>query len=242
MKPTRPFRFKRFEIVQQRAAMKVGTDGVLLGAWCTVGPQTVRVLDIGAGTGLIALMLAQRGEATSLQVDAVEPEPGAYLDALENARSSPWAANISVRNLRLQDFRPAVKYDLIVCNPPYFTESLLPASPGRRQARHDLELSRSQLAEHAARLSTQGARFSIVIPSDRAGEYIVDCGLHDFSPARRTDIRTSTAYPVKRTLLEFVFRPQKLPEMSDDELMIETAPLEYTAEYRHLTCDFYLNF
>lgn len=241
---SRPFRFKRFTVMQERAAMKVGTDGVLLGAWCTVRYDIRRALDIGTGTGVIALILAQRGEGYGLIVDALEPEAGAWRDASANAAASPWSGRISVFDKSVQEFvehPQSGTYDLIACNPPYFSSSLLPPESKRASARHNLSLDSEELIASASSLAHHGTLFSFIIPSDQAGEYIVSCDLRGFTLTRRTDVRTTPSAPAKRTLLEFVYGPSGEDPIVD-ELVIELGPLDYTEQYRSLTGDFYLRF
>ncbi len=221
--------------------MKVGTDGVLLGAWCTVDNGMGRALDIGTGTGLIALMLAQRGEAYGLEIDAVEPDAAALAEATDNIGTSPWSERIKLTGTFVQEFFPSYRYDLIVCNPPYFISSLLPHGESRRMARHDRGLNCAELVAAAARLCKPGGGFAVIIPTEQAGSYITECDFKGLALSRRTDVRTTASAAPKRTLLEFLSgEPATAPRRG--ELVIQTAPSEYTPQYRELTQEFYLKF
>lgn len=217
--------------------MKVGTDGVLLGAWVSVRESDRRVLDIGTGTGLIALMLAQR--AAQAQVTAVDVEDVA--EARANAAASPWGARIRVEQVAVQEFAPDERFDLIVSNPPFFVDSLLCPDAGRTTARHAVRLSFGELRDAAVRLLAPEGRFAVVLPVEAADRFIgLCCG--PLRLARRTDVRTTPRRPVKRVLLEFESAAAPAAT-SFSSLVIGTGEHEgYTPEYRALTRDFYLKF
>ena len=165
-KKTSPFAFRHFIVHHDRCSMKIGTDAVLLGAWTRVaGAKTM--LDIGTGSGILALMLAQRASPEA-RIDALEIAQPDFLQANENARHSPWPEKIKVHPTSIQAYRTKTKYDLIVCNPPYFINSLLPASPSRKLARHTTSLSNSDLLSAVKRLLSDQAHSLLFSPLLRA--------------------------------------------------------------------------
>ena len=231
------FRFKQFTIRQDRCPMKVGTDGVLLGAWVSTSAADRRVLDIGTGTGLIALMLAQRLPGACIagvDIDSVE-------QARENAAASPWGDRLTFHTCAVQAFYDA-PFDLIVSNPPFFVDSLTCPDAGRTAARHAVHLTFEELCDAVLRLLTPAGRFALILPVQEAGRFLEVCAGR-LQPVRRTDVRTTPRHPAKRVLMEFVraARPAAVPEVS--ELVVGTGEHEcYTPEYRALTRDFYLKF
>lgn len=233
------FRFKRFGVSHDGPAMKVGTDGVLLGAWCTVREGTERALDVGTGTGLIALMLAQRGEGWGMAVDAVEVDAGVAGQAEANVQSSPWSGRVRVINSPVQDFGGS-GYGLVVSNPPYFEESLLPPEPSRMAARHTRLLTHDELAASAARLLAPDGIFAMVLPHAAGEDFIAICREAGLHLHRQTTVRTTPAAEPKRTLMEF--GRETVATIAEDTLVVQTAPERYTAEYMALTRDFYLKF
>jgi len=162
MNPGKGFRFKQFTVTDDQCQMKVGTDGVLLGAWAGVSNAT-RILDVGTGSGLIALMLAQRTPPGTL-IDAIEPAAADAGQARSNAFHSPWHNRLKVHESAIQDFHPSYTYDLIVSNPPFFSSSLLPPSGARAQARHTVGLTHTALIECVQRLLDINGRFALVLP------------------------------------------------------------------------------
>ncbi|MBX2905631.1 MAG: methyltransferase [Taibaiella sp.] len=142
--------------------MKVTTDACIQGAWTTIEAKTVSILDIGAGTGLLSLMLAQRHP--NAQIDAVEYDHEAARQAGENFEASPWKDRLHVVNTDIKDFHPQHQYDLIICNPPFFVNSLLSGSKSKDRARHDISLTQNELAEAVARLLSPEGRFSVLLP------------------------------------------------------------------------------
>lgn len=233
------FRFKQFSIRQDTTPMKVGTDGVLLGAWVSVRPSDRRILDIGTGTGLIALMLAQRApQARIVGLDIEE-----VVEARANADASPWASRIEMRQCPVQEFSASGPFDLIVSNPPFFVDSLLCPDAGRTTARHAVRLPFGELRDAAVRLLAPGGRFAVILPADAATHFIALC-CGSLALARRSDVRTTPRRPVKRCLLEFVAcEPGCVPPPDCSCLTVGTGRHEcYTPEYRELTRDFYLKF
>lgn len=204
--------------------MKVGTDGVLLGAWVAVRPSDVRMLDIGTGTGLIALMLAQRTEGIcdsaaeegafpgGVHVTGVDVEDVAQ--ARENADASPWGGRVEFVQCPVQEFAPPQRFDLIVSNPPFFVDSLTCPDRGRTTARHAVRLPFGELRDAVVRLLADGGRFAVILPTDEAARFIGLCRGH-LLPIRRTDVRTTPRHPVKRVLMEFVRADDKAAEKGD---------------------------
>lgn len=237
------FRFKRFYISQAGCAMKVGTDGVLLGAWCTVSPRFKKALDIGAGTGVIAIMLAQRGEDHGLRVDAVEIDSPSFFKAQENASKCEWSDRVAVTECAIQDYMTGAsgEYDLIVSNPPYFNDSLLPPDAARTNARHTTTLNHAELLFNVSRLLTAGGIFAVVLPYPQADGFIGLAESEGLCLSRRTDVYPTSRSDAKRSLVEFC-KADSAVRGSTDMLVIENAPLDYTAEYMELTKDFYLKF
>ena len=218
--------------------MKVGTDGVLLGAWAGVRPSDRRMLDIGTGTGLIALMLAQRApeaSVTGVDIDDVA-------QARENADASPWGDRVVFERCPVQEFRAPEPFDLIVSNPPFFVDSLTCPDEGRTAARHAVHLPFDELRDAVLRLMAPAGRFAVVLPTAEAERFLAVCAGR-LALTRRTDVRTTPRHPAKRVLMEFsrAGAADAVPEIS--ELTVGTGEHEcYTPEYRALTRDFYLKF
>lgn len=216
--------------------MKVGIDGVLLGSWCNVD-NTSRILDIGTGTGLIALMLAQRCQST---VDAIDINANAVLQASENVKQSPWDDRIKVEKVSLQDFAATTskRYDLIVSNPPYFINSLKAPSENRTLARHTDSLTHEELIMNARRLLKPAGRICIILPVNEAllcKEYALSRGLFC---TREVKVIPKPSSTPKRTLMEFRLQPLQ-QEVS--ELVIESNERHrYSEEFSLLVKEFYL--
>ena len=215
--------------------MKVGTDGVLLGAWFPM-ESGKSVLDIGTGTGLIALMAAQRGAGS---VVAVEIDPSAAGQALQNAINSPWADVIDVQCLNISDFIAENKFDRIVCNPPYFRDSLRCPDSGRNTARHNDSLSYETLAECSADMLEPDGLLCVVLPYD-AVETFIGCALNaGLYLSRRTDVVTAPGKEPKRSLLAF---GKKISEPQSDTLFIYDSDKKETSDYIELVRYFYLKY
>lgn len=231
------FRFKEFQISQSESAMKVGTDGVLLGAWVDIEAEDRRLLDIGTGTGVIALMLAQRApEAMIWGVDIESVE-----EARRNGELSPWGERLYFEQTPVQAFE-AEPFDLILSNPPFFVESLRCPDHGRTMARHAVALPFEALRDAVVRLLKPEGRFALVLPTDEAARF-EQIAQGVLRPIRRTRVRTTPRHLAKRCLLEFVHESSERVAEPDRELMIGTGEHEtYTEEYRALTRDFYLKF
>lgn len=229
------FHFRHFTIHQDKCAMKVGTDGVLLGAW--VHPSGAkRILDIGTGTGLIALMMAQQSNA---DIDAIEIDQSAFMQASQNFNESPWADRLHSIFGPVQSFAnsTANKYDLIVSNPPYFMGAHPAPVEARNVARHmDEHLSIEELADAVQNLLSDEGRFCIILPyleGSRFKSYALEHGL---APSRITKVITKTGKTEKRVLMEFS-KIKKEPH--EDEIILQDESGNYTTEYRKLTTDFY---
>ncbi len=298
------FSFKQFTVWQEHAAMRVGTDGVLLGAWCDLSScvsvvipdestdrrqpenvcpadpsqildssnrdQTVwddhvqdereksacgaqngadaetkkvgRVLDIGSGTGVIALMVAQR--TSNAQIDAVEPDSGSCEDALRNFAESPWADRLHLHGVTLQEYvscyAEKVQYDLIVSNPPYFVDSLKAPDPVRNAVRHAVSLPFEELLDGVKTLLAEHGRFAVILPVTEGvllEKLALERSLHC---VRKCLVQTKPGVPPKRVMMEF---GRKSVPLRSDLLIMETErQQEFTEEYRRLTRDFYLKF
>jgi tRNA1Val (adenine37-N6)-methyltransferase len=232
------FSFKEFNIKQDRCAMKVGTDGVLLGAWTPTSHNPYSILDIGTGTGLIALMLAQRSHAE--QIDALEIDADAYEQATDNFEESPWNDRLYCFHAGLDEFvaEPEQEYDLIVCNPPFYTEDYKTDNEQRDLARFADAMPFNELIEAAALLLSEKGVFTVIIPFKEEAHFIAMAKVCALYPTKITRVQGNPTTEIKRSLLAFS-RNYKA-ELAVDELIIETARHEYTADFIALTSAFYL--
>lgn len=229
------FRFKEFAIEQSHSAMKVGTDGVLLGAWVGLEPQIERILDIGTGTGVIALMMAQR--APQAAITALDIDSESIKDARANVAASPWSSRVDIVECDVAEFFTDVKYDLIISNPPYFISSLHSPERARTLARHTESLPFDVLIASAERLLTEKGRFAVILPEDEGRRFkMMAC--ERFSLRRVTEVWTTPRSGVKRLLMEF--SREMCSDYTSDRLIISDG--DFTAEYCALTKDFYLKF
>lgn len=229
------FEFKRFRLEQDRCSMKVGTDGVLLGAWFPM-ERGLSVLDIGTGTGLIALMAAQRGAG---QVTAVEIDPDAAAQAASNSARTDWAEIITVVNADIAHFTACRRFDRIVCNPPFFRDSLRCPDAGRTTARHNDSLSFETLALCSADMLEPDGLLCVVIPFESVGEFAKSAAGAGLNLCKRIDVVTSAGKAPKRSLLAF----------SKSYSGLETGVLEMfgsdgkeTPDYIELVKEFYLKY
>lgn len=228
------FTFKQFEINHEGCAMKVGTDGVLLGAWCSC-QSAQRIADVGTGTGLIALMCAQRN--SEAKIDAIEIDSAAATCARENIAQSTWSDRIEVIECAIQQFSTKEHYDLIVSNPPYFSETLQSPDPSRATARHNCSLPHRDLIDAAKRLLTPEGRLSIILPTDEARKFAMQAVVSGLHLRRRCDIATKKGATPKRTMSEWSLTTGQ----ADIELLTLTADDgSRSEEYSRLTEDFYL--
>ncbi len=228
------FEFKQFRIEQHKSAMKVGTDGVLLGAWTPVNEDR-RILDIGTGTGLIALMLAQRSDAI---IDAVEIDERACEEAKFNFEQSPWSDRLKVYNTDFQVFAnlPCEPYDLIISNPPFFVNSLKTRNEALSVARHNDLLSFDQLIIGAGKLLSNTGRFCIIIPFLSSVDFRESARLAGFYLRQQTQVIPKSGRSPKRILLEFTVEPGYPVE---NELVILDENGCYTEAYKTLTSPYY---
>ena len=223
--------------------MKVGTDGVLLGAWVEIRSGVRRILDIGSGTGLIALMLAQRTAEWAEEVRIVGVDVDDVSQARENADASPWSGRVAFEQCPVQRFEPEAAFDLIVSNPPFCVDSLTCPDAGRTQARHAVTLPFEELCDAVVRLLAPGGRFAAVLPVTEAARFRSICRGR-LRLVRSTEVRTTPRHPAKRLLMEFAAADENaVGDPISTSLTIGTGEHEcYTPEYRALTRDFYLKF
>lgn len=232
--PKSSFEFKQFTIFHDKCAMKVGTDGVLLGAWAPADGAE-RILDVGTGTGLIALQLAQRNPHA--RITAIEIDAAAAGQAAENVSRSPWADRVEVVCCDFRDYHSENRFDLIVSNPPYFIDALKCPDEQRCTARHTGNLNYDLLFHRSASLLEEQGAVSIIIPAE-AEKTVVDAAWnHKLFPSHHVQVFTKPGKPCRRILLTFGFQTKKCVEES---LCIEIEHNEYTAEYIALTKEFYL--
>jgi tRNA1Val (adenine37-N6)-methyltransferase len=237
--PNKSFSFRQFTVNQDKCAMKVGTDGVLLGAWAEAG-YAAKVLDVGAGTGVIAMMIAQRSGAL---IDAVEINEMAFLQAQENVAQCPWKNRITVYHQSFQHFtdHTTFHYDLIVSNPPFFRDSLKSPIPQRNLARHNEQLDYESILCHAGRILTPNGRVSLIIPYSQINAVIQSGYFQGLFPVRILKIRPVASKNYNRCLVEFVNDSQCT--CTENELLVrDELSKAYTTEYKALTSDYYPGF
>jgi len=227
------FRFKQFSVYHDLCAMKVGVDGVLLGAWADCG-NIQYGLDVGTGSGLIALMLVQRSKA---KVHAIDIDENACKQAEINFHNSPFQERLSVEKVSFQDFSTQVRYDLIVSNPPYFSNSLKSIDNNRNLARHNDNLTLDDLFSKAATMLNQSGKIALILPCEKCETAVKSASENKLFLCRKTLVSSLQNHPPKRVLLEFTFVDK---ETLENSFFIGKEKESYSDEYRSLTDDFYL--
>lgn len=233
------FNFKQFAIEDSECAMKVGTDSVLLGSWLNLS-NSERILDIGTGCGILALMAAQESTASII---ALELDINAFYQADENVRNSPWSNRIACINSSIQDYSISAtkeSFDHIITNPPYFSNSLKSPVDGRNKARHNDDLPFDVLVQSVNVLLMQDGKFSIVLPHEVAPSFVNLCNSNGFNISRQLNIRPRVGKDTNRVLLEFIIG--ECFDKQIDELSIRDEHGHYTDAYKSLTKKYYLNF
>ncbi|MCM1109152.1 MAG: methyltransferase [Clostridium sp.] len=228
------FQFKQFTIYQDRCAMKVGTDGVLLGCWCPL-PESGTILDIGTGTGLIALIIAQRH--LSVQITGIDIDEQAIGQAQANAGLSPWSDRLNFIHTDVLAFTPGGTFNAIVCNPPFFPNSLQGPDPRRNRARHTDSLPFKSLVSKVSLLLSADGLFSVIIPSGYSDEFVQICWENNLNLYRKCMVFTKLGKPSKRVLL--AFRKGSTAYPLEEMLNIMEQNGEYSQAYIALTQDFY---
>jgi tRNA1Val (adenine37-N6)-methyltransferase len=234
------FRFKQFTVWQDKCAMKVGTDGTLLGAW--VGVDTCQsILDVGTGTGLIALMLAQRNREA--KIDALDIDEDACSQAKANVEASPFSGRMRIIHASFPVYASGttLRYDLIVSNPPYFVHSLKNPIHQRSIARHTDSLSLEELVSKGRELLRPNGRLALILPAGREDELKRIAHTNGLNRIRQTSLIPVPGAKVKRVLTELSVNT-RLTSCTTDTLLIEEVRHQYTPAYKELTKDFYLNF
>ncbi|WP_372947305.1 tRNA1(Val) (adenine(37)-N6)-methyltransferase [Mariniphaga sp.] len=234
------FQFKQFKVIQEQTAMKVGTDGVLLGSWVDVS-EAETILDIGAGTGIISIMLAQRSKINT-KITGIEIENNAADEASLNATNSPWSEKITILNKSLQQFQQhcTEKFDLIVSNPPFFSNSQKSKCEYLAMAKHNHLLPLTELVEKSVKLMSSVGKLAVILPVNEAKKIIQLAKKEGLYLLRETEVRPNGLKPPHRYLLEF----GKNPGTAEKEILLihSSESNSYTEKYKFLTRDFYLNF
>jgi tRNA1Val (adenine37-N6)-methyltransferase len=231
------FNFKQFTVSQEKTAFKVGTDGVILGAYADI-TDVKRILDIGTGTGLIALMLAQRCNA---EIVALEPDRESFLEASENVKQSKWSERICIEKCLLQDYSPGnPDFDLIVTNPPYFIDSMKNPDPVKSNARHNDILTHAHILSGVRRLLKEDGKLFIILSYPEGNVFIAEAQENGLYCNRMLKIKSVPTSGIKRLVLGF---SRKKTKVNEKFLTIEKGKRhEFTEDYKNLTKDFYLKF
>jgi tRNA1Val (adenine37-N6)-methyltransferase len=234
----KPFNFKKFSIHQNNAAMKIGTDGILIGAWVNVSKK-FKALDIGSGTGIISIMLCQRN--LNLELDSIELSPSAIMDAKINIENCNWSDRIKLFHQSLKDFHPNSKYDLIVSNPPYFKKSLQPSNSERSKARHQNDLKLEDILKFSKQHLTKDGSLNIILPFEQKSEAIEFAKKYGLNHIRECTVYPKPKKAPHRILIEFSRNENK--QIIKESLFIEEAGRHnYSEDYKKLTREFYTIF
>ena len=233
----KPFQFKQFSVAQDRCEMKVGTDAVLLGAWSALDHMPNTILDIGSGTGILALIMAQR--STAELIDALEIDADAYEQCVYNFETSDWGDRLFCYHASLEEFVDEIEdtYDLIISNPPFYKDNFKSKNEARNKARFEDALPFKELLTSASKLLSVTGQLNVIIPFSEEINFISLAENVDLYPIRILRVRGQEESPVKRSLISFTFQENKI-EVS--ELTIEITRHHYTNDYINLTKDFYL--
>ena len=233
----KPFQFKQFSVAQDRCEMKVGTDAVLLGAWSALDHMPNTILDIGSGTGILALIMAQR--STAELIDALEIDSDAYEQCVHNFETSDWGDRLFCYHASLDEFVGEIEdtYDLIISNPPFYTDHFKSRNEARNKARFEDALPFEELLTSVSKLLSVTGQLNVIIPFSEEINFISLAKNVDLYPIRILRVRGQEESPVKRSLISFTFQENKIKV---SELTIEITRHHYTHDYINLTKDFYL--
>lgn len=231
------FRFKQFHIAQDRCAMKVGTDSIMLGTWVDVS-GAVTVLDIGSGTGVVSLVIAQR--APEAKVTGVEIDPAAVIQSQENIDDSPWKDRVKVEEMSIQDFAKSTnqKFDLIVSNPPFFTGGTFSTNEQKASVRHTVKLPHSDLLKATRQLLQPNGKFCVILPLIEGLRFVEIAQTAGFYCTQMTEVHPKINKPVERLLLCFELKEKPLKK--DVLVVLIEDPNVYTPEFKEMTKEFYL--
>jgi tRNA1Val (adenine37-N6)-methyltransferase len=230
------FHFRYFTVHQDKCAMKVGTDAVLLGSWVDPGDAR-RILDVGTGTGLLALMLAQKSDA---MIEGVDIDQGAYLQARENFLLSPWYFQLTPVHASFQEFavQATPGYDLIVSNPPYFQHASKPSGEARTAARHTDMLAYGELIDGVRKLLHPNGRFCVILPFKEGMDFLDLAQQRGLFCQRLARIKTKPGKPEKRVMIEFGYR---FGVMTEEEIVIQEENNRFSDQYIRMTDEYFLN-
>jgi tRNA1Val (adenine37-N6)-methyltransferase len=231
-----PFRFKQFAVAQSKCAMKVNTDGVLLGAWADVS-NAKQILDVGTGTGVIALMMVQKNLIAN--VDAIDIDADAFLQAKENFEQSAWRDRLLAYHVSLQNFHPTIRYDIIITNPPYFVDDTKTGNQRKNVAKHSIELSYADLLVGVSRLLTEDGKFFVVLPAFNLAPFETEAAFHFLFITQLIEV---IAVDGKAPYLVLIELQRKGNPYLKDSLTIQNTNGDFTDAYKMLTKDFYLKF
>lgn len=234
--PNTYFQFKKFTIHQDNTAMKVTTEACLFGAWVqTFGAR--HILDIGTGTGLLTLMLAQK-TTSETQIHAVEMDKSALEQAKENISKSPWASRVRIFHQRIQDFQSVEGYDFIICNPPFFDNHLTSSNIAKNQALHQVSLSFEELLNAVGRLLNPNGYLAVLLPTYEMDIFRKLAHSRGFFPRNQLTVYNRPQKPIFRQII--IFAQQEM-EIQREEVLIREDSQEYSKAFRELLKDFYLN-
>lgn len=233
------FAFKRFTVFHDKCAMKVGTDGVLLGLLANIShveqQEDARVLDIGTGTGLVALIAAQR--LPNAQITAIEIEPNSAEQARENFEASPFAARLRVVQGKVQEYFTDIRHNLILCNPPFYNGTLTSPDDKRTMARHALSLTFDELAHSASRLLAERGKFVVIIPSYAEEQMTTCCAEYGLVLNEITKVYPNADKEFKRVVLQY---SREETELTENKLLIDDPPGYKSAEFKALVEEYYI--
>jgi len=230
----KPFQFKQFAVEQSQSSMKVGTDAILLGSWAELG-EARTILDVGTGNGVLALICAQRNQRAIVR--GVEIDEGSVGDAGFNFAHSPWAERMSVHHFDFLNYESDMPVDLIISNPPYFSDSIRAADPVRSKARHDDSLPAEKFMRHSEQLLAHEGRISIIIPRSRLKKWLDAAAVAHLFPNRIAHVFTLADKDATRVMVEFSRHYEFEPKM--ESILIEKSPGEISEAFKELTQPFY---
>lgn len=233
--PNSYFEFRQFRISQDRCDMKVTTDACILGAYASA-PESGRILDIGAGTGLLSLMMAQR---TAASIDAVELDDASYFQLQENVSESPWSARITCIHSDISTHMPSSPYDFIISNPPFFSNQLLSPDENKNRSRHDTTLDADALLHSVKQLLRDSGQFAVLFPYQQLHEFTRKAGFCHLKLSQQLLIRSRPDKPFIRVIL--IFQSEPPVEVKTEILSVKNESDEYSDFFRRLLQDFYLH-